>query len=167
MSVSYAFLRRKCSTMQHGNSKFFSQNGFPPRCQMTSPLRARTTVRSMRFLHSGAMENVTYTRTVQNCIPSSGVHLSSPIRLHRVMGLRAFIYLLVTSRNNPLMRRPRRRLISRKGIRYYFSCGCLSSFNRKKYSGVFVLVPKIQRPKIFEMEKNDQLITTTTTKNKK
>ena len=43
-----------------------------------------------------------------------------------------------------------RRLISRKGIRYYFSSGRLSSFNKKKYSGVFLmLVPKIQCPKMF------------------
>ena len=112
MSVSYAFLRRKCATMQHGNSKFFSQDGFPPRCQMTSPLRARATIRSTRFLHSGAMENETYTRTFQNCISSSWVHLSSSIRLQRgyridLMGLGSiylFIYLLVTSRNNRLMR---------------------------------------------------------------
>ena len=45
------------------------------------PLQARATVRSTRFLHADAMENVTYTRTVPNCIPSSGVHLSCPIRL--------------------------------------------------------------------------------------
>ena len=81
VSDSYAFLTRKCSTMQHGNSSVFSQKGFPPCCQMTLPLRARATVRSTRFLHADAMENVTYTRTVPNCIPSSGVHLSCPIRL--------------------------------------------------------------------------------------
>ena len=110
MSISYAFLRRNCYTMQHGNSSFFSQNGFPPRCQMMLSLRACATVRRTRFLHSGAMENVTCTRTVQNYIPSSWVHLSSPIRLHRLRDrfdgtwklffIYLFIYLLVTSRNN-------------------------------------------------------------------
>ena len=44
--------------MQHGNSLFFSQKGFPPCCQMTLPLRARATVTSTRFLHAGAMENI-------------------------------------------------------------------------------------------------------------
>ena len=29
VSVLYAFLTRKCSTIQHGNSLFFSQNSFP------------------------------------------------------------------------------------------------------------------------------------------
>ena len=61
---------------------------------------------SMRFLHAGAMKNLTYTRTVPNCIPSSGVHLSSPIRLFT--GLTGYIrwdletIFLVTSRNNRL-----------------------------------------------------------------
>ena len=61
--------------------QFSPKKGFPPCCQMTLPLRARATIRSTRFLHADAMENVTYTRTVPNCIPSSGVHLSCPIRL--------------------------------------------------------------------------------------
>ena len=61
--------------------RFSPKTVSPPRCQMKLPLRAGATVTSTRFLHAGAMENVTYTRTVPNCIPSSGVHLSSPIRL--------------------------------------------------------------------------------------
>ena len=52
--------KRKCTTMQHGNSSFFSQNDFPPRSQMRLPLRACATVTSTRFLHAGAMENATY-----------------------------------------------------------------------------------------------------------
>ena len=60
------------------------------------PLRARATVRSTRFLHADAMENVTYTRTVPNCKPSSGVHLSCPIRLFGLLldsqGLRDRIF---------------------------------------------------------------------------
>ena len=75
---------------------------------MTLPLRTRATITSKRFLHAGAMENVTYTRTVQNYILSSGVHLSSPIRRHRVYGIDSmglgnysfFFFFLVTSRNN-------------------------------------------------------------------
>ena len=54
---------------------------------VSSTLSNDVTVTSTRYRHAGAMENVTYTRTVQNCIPSSGVHLSSPIRLHRVYGI--------------------------------------------------------------------------------
>ena len=74
---------------------------------MMLPLRARATVRSTRFLHADAMENVTYTRTVPNCIPSSGVHLSCPIRLFGLLldsqGLRdRFDGTSVTSRNNRL-----------------------------------------------------------------
>ena len=75
------FLTRKCSTMQHGNSSFFSQNSFPLRSQMTLRLWARTTITSRRFLRAGAMENVAYTRTVPHFIRSSGVPLSSSIRL--------------------------------------------------------------------------------------
>ena len=53
-----------------------------------------------------------------------------------------------------------RRLISRKGIRYYFSCGCMSSFDRKSKPAFFMLVTKIQRPKILKWKKKkDQLIT--------
>ena len=81
MSVSYAILTRKCSTMQHGNSSFFSQNGFPPHRQMMLPLRACAYHYEHALSSSGNNENVTYTRAVPNCIPSSGVHLSSPIRL--------------------------------------------------------------------------------------
>ena len=46
-----------------------------------------------------------------------------------------------------------RKLISHKAIRYYFSCGRLSSFNKKNNLALLMLVSKIQRPKIFEMGK--------------
>ena len=130
MSDSYP---RKCSTMQHGNSSFFSLNGFPPRCQMTLPIRARATVMSTCFHHAGAMENVTYTRTIPNCIASSGVHLSSPIRL--LQGLRdgfagtfLFFFFLVTRRNNCL---DAQTVISPRDKVH------LSAFNRKQLAGFF------------------------------
>ena len=94
MSDSYP---RKCSTMQHGNSSFFSLNGFPPRCQMTLPLRARATVTSTRFHHAGAMENVL-------CIASSEQSYQTLHRAYGIdsLGLRNFFFFLVTSRNNCL-----------------------------------------------------------------
>ena len=90
------------------------------------------------------MENVTYTRTVQNFIPSSGVHLSSPIRLHRVYGIDSmglgnysffsfFFFFLVTSRNNHFDAQTD--ISQRDKIQFF--CGGLSSFNRKKLIGRF------------------------------
>ena len=89
MSDSYAFLTRKCSIMQHGNSSFFPQNSFPPRCQMTFLLRARATVTYMHMLSSCGSNgkcNLNY-NSPESYTVDRGASEQSHKTLHRVYGI--------------------------------------------------------------------------------
>ena len=59
MSVLYAFLTRKHSTIQHGNTLFFSQNGSPPHCHLTLSLWAHATIMSTHFFSCESYRKIT------------------------------------------------------------------------------------------------------------
>ena len=91
--------------MQHGNSSFFPQNRFPPRCQMTFLLRARATVTYMYMLSSCGSNgkcNLNYNSPESYTVgrgASEQSHKTLP-RVYRIdsMNLGHYIFL-VTSRN--------------------------------------------------------------------